>query len=157
VLLDAISQVSGAPSQFRAMKPDGKPGDPVAAKRALQLPDSFVDSYFLKTFGRPDRLITCDCERSDEPSMTQVFHLLNGETVNNKLKQKDNAVDVAIKQDPSAMLEDLFLAALSRPPTDKEKQQGLQELQAAPEADRRAALEDIFWSVMSSKEFVFNH
>ena len=157
VLLDAISQVSGAPSQFRAMKPDGKPGDPVAAKRALQLPDSFVDSYFLKTFGRPDRLITCDCERSDEPSMTQVFHLLNGETVNNKLKQKDNAVDAALKQEPAAMLDDLFLAALSRPPTEKEKSQALQELQAAPEADRRAALEDIFWSVMSGKEFVFNH
>ncbi|WP_254510889.1 DUF1549 and DUF1553 domain-containing protein [Anatilimnocola floriformis] len=157
VLLDAISQVSGAPSQFRAMKPDGKPGDAVAAKRALQLPDSFVDSYFLKTFGRPDRLITCECERSDEPSMTQVFHLLNGETVNNKLKQKDNAVDIALKQDPATMLDDLFLAALSRPPTEKEKSQALQELSNAPEGEKRATLEDIFWSVMSGKEFVFNH
>jgi hypothetical protein len=157
VLLDALSQVSGAPSHFRAMKPDGKPGDPIPAKRALQLPDSFVDSYFLKTFGRPDRLITCECERSDEPSMTQVFHLLNGETVNDKLKQKDNAVERALKQDPAAMLDELFLSALSRLPTPKEKEQALQEFLAVPEAERRAALEDVFWCVLSSKEFVFNH
>lgn len=156
VLLDGISQVSGAPSQFRAMKPDGKPGDPVSAKRALQLPDSFVDSYFLKTFGRPDRLITCDCERSDEPSMTQVFHLLNGETINNKLKQKDNAVEAALKQDPAGMLDELFLSGLSRLPTAKEKEQTLAELLIVPEAERRAALEDVFWSVLTCKEFVFN-
>lgn len=157
VMLDAISQVTGAPSQFRAMKPDGKPGDPVAPKRALQLPDSFVDSYFLKTFGRPDRLITCECERSDEPSMTQVFHLLNGETVSNKLKQKDNAIETAMKQDVAAMLDDLFLAAVSRLPTAKEKEQALKELAEAPEAEKRAALEDVFWSVLTCKEFVFNH
>lgn len=156
VLLDAISQVSGAPSQFKTMKPDGKPGDPVSAKRALQLPDSFVDSYFLKTFGRPDRLITCDCERSDEPSMTQVFHMLNGETINNKLKQKDNAVETGLKHDPAAMLDDLFLAALSRLPSATEKEKALVELLNVPEAERRAALEDVFWCVMTCKEFVFN-
>jgi hypothetical protein len=156
VLLDAIAQVSGAPTNFRAMKPDGKPGDPVPAKRALQLPDSFIDSYFLKTFGRPDRLITCECERSDEPSMTQVFHMLNGDTINSKLKQKGNAVEAAMKQNPAAMLDELFLSALSRLPTATEKERILNELQQTPEADRRAALEDIFWSVLTCKEFVFN-
>jgi hypothetical protein len=157
VLLDALSQVSGAPTQFRAMKPDGKPGDPVAAKRALQLPDSFVDSYFLKTFGRPDRLITCECERSDEPSMTQVFHLLNGETLNDKLKQKENAVERAMKLDPAQMIDELFLAALCRLPTAMEKENALQEFLAVPESERRVAMEDVFWCVLSSKEFVFNH
>ncbi len=158
VLLDAISQVTGAPSQFRtAKKPDGKLGDPIPVKRALQLPDSFVDNYFLKTFGRPDRLITCDCERSDEPSMTQVFHLLNGETVNDKLKQKDNAVELALKQDPAVMLDELFLAAISRLPTPTEKEKALEEFLAVPEAERRAGLEDVFWCVLSCKEFVFNH
>jgi hypothetical protein len=157
VLLDALAQVSGTQSQFRAMKPDGKPGDPVSAKRALQLPDSFVDSYFLKTFGRPDRLITCDCERSDEPSMTQVFHLLNGETLNNKLKAKDNAVEAALKQDRGQMLDDLFLAALCRKPTDAERQRALQELNDAPPEEARAALEDLYWSVLTCREFVFNH
>jgi hypothetical protein len=157
VLLDALAQVSGTQSQFRAMKPDGKPGDPVSAKRALQLPDSFVDSYFLKTFGRPDRLITCDCERSDEPSMTQVFHLLNGETLNNKLKAKDNAVEAALKQDRGQMLNDLFLAALCRKPTEAERQRALQELNDAPAEEARAALEDLYWSVLTCREFVFNH
>jgi hypothetical protein len=157
VLLDALAQVSGTQSEFRAMKPDGKPGDPVSAKRALQLPDSFVDSYFLKTFGRPDRLITCDCERSDEPSMTQVFHLLNGETLNNKLKAKDNAVEAALKQDRGRMLDDLFLAALCRQPTEAERQRALKELNDAPAEEARAALEDLYWSVLTCREFVFNH
>ncbi|WP_425615310.1 DUF1549 domain-containing protein [Anatilimnocola sp. NA78] len=157
VLLDAFSQVSATPSQFRAMKPDGKPGDAVSAKRALQLPDAFVDSYFLKTFGRPDRLITCDCERSDEPSMTQVFHLLNGETLNNKLKAKDNAIEQAVAQDNSQMLDQLFLSALCRLPTPQEKERALKELADVPAEERRAILEDVFWSVLTSREFVFNH
>lgn len=157
VLLDGFAQVSATPSQFRAMKPDGKPGDPVSAKRALQLPDSFVDSYFLKTFGRPDRLITCDCERSDEPSMTQVFHLLNGETLNNKLKAKDNAIELATKLDRGQMLDELFLAALCRKPTDSERERALKELSTAPAEELRLTLEDLYWSVLTSREFVFNH
>ncbi|QDU30230.1 hypothetical protein ETAA8_53490 [Anatilimnocola aggregata] len=157
VLLDALSQVSGTPSQFRTMKPDGKPGDAVSAKRALQLPDSFIDSYFLKTFGRPDRLITCDCERSDEPSMTQVFHMLNGETINNKLKAKENAVAQAVEQDNAQVLDQLFLTALCRLPTPAEKERTLKELAETPADERRAVLEDVYWSVLTCREFVFNH
>ena len=66
--------------------------DPANGTRALQLADSSVDSYFLETFGRPDRLITCECERTDEPSMTQVLHLYNGETLNKKLESPDSRV-----------------------------------------------------------------
>jgi len=59
--------------------------------RALQLPDSNIASYFLKSFGRADRVATCECERTNEPSMAQALHLANGETLNQKLAQKDNA------------------------------------------------------------------
>ena len=58
--------------------------------RALQLPDSNTVSYFLASFGRPDRVRTCDCERTSEPSMAQALHIANGDTINEKLAAKDN-------------------------------------------------------------------
>ncbi len=81
VLLDAMSQVTGAPTQF-ANYPAGW--------RAMQLPDANVNSYFLKTFGRPERLVTCDCERTAEPTMVQVLHISNGDSLNDKLQAKGN-------------------------------------------------------------------
>ena len=95
MLLDAIAQVTAVPTDFKAATPDSrKPGAAIPAiKRAIKLPDSYVDSYFLETFGKPDRLITCECERSSEPSMTQVLHLYNGETVNKKLAASGSAAE----------------------------------------------------------------
>ena len=69
VLLDAIARVTDVPTSF--------PGYP-AGWRSLQLPDSKVESTFLASFGRPERLATCSCERSQEPSMAQALHLANG-------------------------------------------------------------------------------
>jgi hypothetical protein len=150
VLLDAVSQVAAAPTAFK---------DQPAGTRALQLADSSVESYFLQAFGRPDRLITCDCERSDEPSMTQVLHLYNGDTLNQKLAAKDNAIDklLAAKAMPEQMVEELYLSALSRPPTDKEKTELAAVIASTPDAEKRAAIEDLYWSVLSSREFLFNH
>ena len=61
--------------------------------RAIQLYDAAVNSYFLRTFGRNQRLITCECERSDEPSMVQVLHIANGDTINEKLRTKGSRVE----------------------------------------------------------------
>ena len=58
--------------------------------RALQLPDSNTVSYFLASFGRPDRVATCECERTNEPSMAQALHIANGDTLNEKLAAKGN-------------------------------------------------------------------
>ena len=124
----------------------------------MQLPDANIASEFLKTFGRPERILTCECERSDEPSMTQVLHILNGETLILKLEAKDNRVSKQLEANLPAeqLAEELFLTALSRFPTDAEKQKLLAVLSAAPENERRQTLEDLYWSVLSSKEFLFN-
>lgn len=150
VLLDALSQVTQSPTPFK---------DRPAGTRALQLADSFVDSYFLQTFGRPDRLITCECERSDEPSMTQVLHLYNGDTLNSKLASKESLLErqFTAATPPAAIIEELYLAALSRYPTSEEQEQLLAVLAATPDSEKRAALEDLYWSVLSSREFLFNH
>lgn len=155
VLLDAVSVATAMPSEFKG--PDNKPYR--KGTRALQLPDANVDSYFLKTFGRPERLITCECERSDEPSMTQVLHLANGGTLNGKLQAQGNRIDQLVMAGAAdtAIVDELYLAALSRQPTESERKRIVELLATTPAAERRVALEDLFWSVLSSREFLFNH
>ncbi len=158
VLLDAISKATQAPTKF--------PGYPEGT-RALQLRDSNVDSYFLQTFGRPDRLITCECERTSDPSMTQVLHILNGETLNEKLarkadskaKTKDNRIGRLLSSQTkrAAMFEEFFLAAYSRFPTPTEKKSLRKAFKSVPNNETREVMEDLLWSLLSSKEFLFNH
>ncbi|HEV3007149.1 MAG TPA: DUF1553 domain-containing protein, partial [Pirellulales bacterium] len=149
VLLDAISQVTGAPTAF---------ADYPAGWRAMQLPDSNVNSYFLKTFGRPDRVVTCECERAAEPTMVQVLHISNGNSLNDKLQLPGNRLEqlLAAGASDAAIVDEAYLNALSRFPTGAEKARLLGALADAG-AEKRQAIEDLFWSVLSSKEFLFNH
>lgn len=158
IMLDALSKVTGAPTQF-AGYPEGT--------RALQLKDTAVASYFLATFGRPDRLITCDCERSDEPSMTQVLHIMNGDTLNEKLsrkvdekkKLKENRIGelLAAGTPDEKIIMEAYLAALCRLPTDGERSNLLKVLSESDAKEKRLVIEDLYWSILSSKEFLFNH
>ncbi len=163
VLLDAISQVTSVPTKFTQIEFPGadvrdtdlyKPGT-----RAIGLYDSAVRSYFLKTFGRNPRDITCECERSEEPSMVQVLHLSNGDTVNEKLKADDSRVAQLLesKKSPREIVEEVYLSALSRLPTDREREQLVSLIEAAPDQEKRVAVEDLFWAVLTSKEFLFSH
>lgn len=163
VLLDAISQVTAAPTEFTEIwfpgadkaKTDFYP----KGTRAIQLYDAAVGSYFLETFGRNSREITCECERSSETSMVQVLHLANGDTINEKLRAKEGAVERLLTSGKSdtEIVDELYLAALSRPPHDDERAALLQVLRETPADERRDAVEDLFWSVLSSREFLFNH
>src|SRR5262249_31407618 len=123
------------------------------------LPDSNTVSYFLTSFGRPDRVKTCDCERTNEPSMAQALHLANGDTLNQKLEAKDNRLEklLASGLTDTQLLEEAYLAALSRQPSEKERDGILPLLTAKSPAEKRTALEDVFWSLLSSREFLFNH
>src|SRR2546423_13453170 len=122
VLLDACSQVTGVPTEFRTdLRNENRGlGDKYPLGfRALQLPDTKIASYFLKTFGRPDREKTCECERTAEPSITQVLHIANGDTINQKLSAKDNRIEklLADKPAPEKIIEEAYLSSLSRYPT----------------------------------------
>jgi hypothetical protein len=163
VLLDAISEVTAVPSEFTEVvfpgadraKTDWYP----KGTRALQLYDSAVASYFLQAFGRNPREITCECERSDEPSAVQVLHITNGDTINEKLAAAGNRIDrlLAAGLEAGALIDEVYLAALARLPTVREKEQlrGLVDVETG--GARRAAVEDLFWAVLSSREFLFNH
>jgi hypothetical protein len=162
VLHDAVVQITGVPTQFRPDRRNAKAGfgEPYPmGLRALQLPETQTDSYFLKVFGRPDREKTCECERSANPSVTQVLNIANGETINKKLSAKDSNVAKLLATDTSneKIIEDAYLSALSRFPTSAEKEKILKVLNGTTESDRRAVVEDLYWAVLSSKEFLFNH
>jgi hypothetical protein len=149
VLLDSLSQVTGAPTKFTGY---------AAGTRSIQLPDVNVNSYFLQSFGRPERDLTCECERTAEPSMVQVLHISNGDTINQKLEEKGNRLEAMIvggKTD-AEIIDEVYLSALSRQPTEAEKTQLLATLSEGG-ADRRLLIEDLYWSVLSSTEFLFNH
>jgi len=162
VMLDAVSQVTAAPTAFETNRRNAnkKNGEVYPmGYRAVQLPDTNTTNYFLNAFGRPDRVQTCECERTNEPSMAQALHIANGDTLNLKLAQKGNRVDQLLTSGKSnaAIIDEVYLTALSRLPTAKEKTEMTALLASAKPDERRATLEDIFWGVMSARDFVFNH
>ena len=159
VLLDAMSQVTGVPTQF---------SDYPVGIRALQLPDTRVKSVFLSSFGRPARILCDAAERSSAPSVAQALHVINGDTLNLKLSAADAYPALAIRLglSDSRILDHLFLSAYSRYPSEAEKQPMLEALRKARVATgsvevqrevRRQALEDMMWAMLTSKEFLFNY
>ncbi len=162
VLLDAIAQVSDVPTEFTQIGFKGadfqNTTDYPIGTRAIQLADSAVVSNFLKTFGRNERDITCECERSNTPSIVQVLHINNGVTINDRLAAEKSCVSTAIadRRGAKEVVNEAYLKALSRPPTDEESER-LVALIANGGDDRRELLEDLYWSILSSREFLFNH
>jgi hypothetical protein len=163
VLLDAVSEVTDTYDSltFAGFTAD-KGGEKVTYPkgwRVMQLPDTRVDNYFLKAFGRPDRNITCECERTADPSVTQVLHVCNGDTINKKLQAKDNDISKVLgkKTPPEKILDHAYLTALSRFPTEPEKKKLISVLNEAKPEDKRATVEDVYWALLSSREFLFNH
>jgi hypothetical protein len=159
VILDAMSQVTGAPTAFA-----GYP----AGTRALQLPDTQVRSEFLASFGRPARNICDAAERSSDPTIAQALHVINGDTLNKKLSAPEGTVALFLKLGLSdrRTVEHMFLSAFSRYPSDAEREKLLTALSEAravkgtEEARRdahRQALEDMTWALLTSKEFLFQH
>ena len=156
VLLDAYSQITQVPEKF-----DGYP----AGMRALQLPDTSVKSYFLDAFGRPARMQTRESERTSVPTITQALHIINGDTLNNKLRAQGSSIEMLMKLGFSdeQIVDYLYLASFSRHPTEAERSALVNALVSAEHektqsADaRHAALVDMGWAMLTSEEFMFNH
>lgn len=163
VLHDAVVQVTSIPTDFTKIEFPGADFRETKfyqkGTRAIQLYDSAVANQFLKTFGRNQRRIVCECERSDEPSVIQVLHIANGETINPKLAKEGSAVDLLIKDNPNLrdLIEKAYFSALSRSPTQEELSGLEKELLSVPKEEFRIAVEDLLWSLISSREFMFNH
>ena len=145
--LDCITQVTTTRNKF--------PGLPLGA-RAVQIADGTVSNYFLTTFGRATRETVCACEVRLEPTLSQSLHLLNGETTGNRIKQGDLVGKrLTEKKTPPEILEEIYIRCLARKPTDLERQKIMALVDV--ETDKKKALEDAFWAVLNSREYMFNH
>jgi hypothetical protein len=153
VILDAFSQVTSVPQDF---------GGYPRGTRAMQLPDTRVNSYFLSVFGRPERVTTSAAERMQDPTLPQALHTINGETLNEKLLDDRGRLARMVEagQSNAEVLEELYWSALSRPPSPRERTAILAVLDRTPGGDpgaRRRGLEDLAWAVLTSTEFLFTH
>jgi hypothetical protein len=146
-MLDVISQVTNTKDKFRGL--------PLGA-RATQIADGATTDYFLTTFGRATRETACSCEVKMEPTLSQALHLLNGETTNSKIQQ-GGLIAQWLQQGltPPQIVEKLYVRCFSRKPT-AEEQAALAPLFAEGQ-NVKQSLEDVFWSLLNSREFIFNH
>ncbi|WP_298860369.1 DUF1549 domain-containing protein [uncultured Gimesia sp.] len=148
VLLDAICQSTGVVEKYNGW-PKGY--------RAIQIWDNRMPSYFFRIFGRPVRASVCECERSNQPSISQAMHLMNSPEIAAKISHRHGTVQrLALSLSPSEIIDELYLGTLSRFPIEKEKILMLQAFEELKD-NRRSASEDVLWALMNSKEFVFNH
>jgi hypothetical protein len=162
VLSDAITDVTGVRDSFSEILLNDGSTEKVSyapETRALQLKDSAVKNYFLKTFGRNARDITCECERSNQPSLVQALHLSNGATVNEKLSAKSGRITQVLAADPkpAEIIDEAYQLCLSRPPTAEQRKKFEELLTAAKPEEKRQAVEDLYWSLLTSREFLFQH
>lgn len=148
VLLDMFSQTLGVPEKFN--------GWPLGY-RSVQLWDSRVPNYFFRVFGRPVRASVCECERSNEPSIAQALHLLNSPEITEKLHHRHGAArQLAESSRTNAeLVDELYLGTLSRLPRDGERQLVMETI--ADSKNRQEAIEDVLWSLLNQKEFLYNH
>jgi hypothetical protein len=148
VLLDAINEVTDSADKFQGL-PRGA--------RAVEIADGNVANYFLTTFGRATRTTPCSCEVRVEPNLSQALHLLNGDTTQAKVSNGGVVKKLLAKnnKDVTKTIEDLYMRCLARVPTQKEIAK-LKPHFGNGKSDEQV-LTDIFWALLNSKEFIFNH
>jgi hypothetical protein len=156
VLLDAVCQALDAPVRFNGY-PLGTRAVQIPGVQAVRPRDQSPapGDQFLLQFGKPPRLLACECERRDDATLKQAFSLVSGPVVHALLTRADNRLGRLLAADlsPEGMIEELYWWSLSRPPTAAEHAALGDYVRRA--ADRRAALEDVAWGILSSAEFLF--
>ena len=145
-LMDAVSSAAGARPRFPEVPEDTK---------ASQLVDPHIGKEgFLDVFGRPLRESSCECERRSDFSLPQALNLVNGRTISDAVADSKGRVAKLILSGRSdaAIVEDLYLAALSRLPAPEESDRGVKYLSGGAKASRA---QDLLWALLNSKGFLY--
>lgn len=148
VFHDAVDQACGTKTKFGGISDNA---------RAVDLPNEGFGSYFLDTFDRPQRVTGCECERSSGATLAQVLLLANSDEIENKIAEGNGRIAALMKTELPLpeKVEDIYLASLSRLPNPSERTAALSFLEQVE--DKQRGLEDLLWSLLNSKEFMFNH
>jgi hypothetical protein len=147
-LLDAVDEATGTRTKFTSLP---------LGTRAVELPDAEYQNYFLKTFGKPVRASVCECERSPDESLAQALHTLNGDIVTDKIADPKARVArlVSAKASVERIVDELYLATLSRYPTNAERANAADFLKQSQ--SRTECYQDLQWALINSKDFLFVH
>jgi hypothetical protein len=147
-ILDAVSSATGVPERFK--------GYPIGT-RAIGLPEGGISHPFLQAFAKPVRDVICECAREDDPALPQVLHLLNNAGLLTKVKSPDSRIANWLKQgkDDAWVIEQIYLATLSRRPTNHENELVLKYL--ATVKDRTAGFQDVQHALLNLNEFLLRH
>jgi|694.fasta_scaffold47050_2 hypothetical protein len=148
VFLDSVDQATGAKTKFNGV---------ASSDRAVDLPHENFGSHFLDTFDRPRRVTGCECERSSGATLAQVLTLANSDDIEGKIADGQGVVARLMKaQVPhDQIVDELYLGSLSRFPTAEEKTKTKYFVDAIE--NKTEAYQDLLWTLMNSREFMFNH
>jgi hypothetical protein len=149
-VLDVPTRFSGYPAGLRAAQLPG--GSPVR-RNELKMGGA---EKFLAMFGKPARLLACECERSSETTLAQTFQLISSPDIQRLLSAPENRLSALLTAGKSneAIVDELYWSALSRPPSEAELASATRYLSQSSTAERRSALEDVTWALLNAKEFV---
>jgi hypothetical protein len=149
VALDVINQVTETKQKYRGLP---------LGSRAVQIADGRTSNYFLTTFGRATRDTVCSCEVKMEPNLSQALHLINGQTVHGNVANSPViATLLKERKPPQEVVTELYLRTLTRRPTAKEVERIEKLLDGAKPEEQKNVLQDLFWALLNSEEFIFNH
>ena len=151
VLLDAVSDLTEVPEVFAGLP---------LGSRAIETWSNNIGSEFLDAFGRPDSSEDCTCDRDPSSSLVQALHLMNSDRIQSKIAHEKGRVARLVGDEDMSMkdiINEVYLAAYSRPPAPEELEIAAEILFDAPGLTRKTAAEDIMWALINSAEFVFNH
>ncbi|MCA9082158.1 MAG: DUF1553 domain-containing protein, partial [Planctomycetaceae bacterium] len=157
-LLDTMTQVLDASIRFGGHEPGTRAVQLVGVRNGeFRYARPEMGDDFLKLFGKPNRLQSCECERSNETTLAQTFEMVGGEVVTRLVSGDDNIVATALNSDQSAtdFVTSLYWSALCRAPREGELQSLCAHIDQSQE--RRGGLEDVVWAVLNSNEFLLRY
>jgi hypothetical protein len=155
ILYDSLKQSVASDEQLNEVRTD-------LSRRAIgHLSMRLAGTYAMQVFGKPDRVVNCDCERNNNPSLLQSIFLQNDPLVEQRLEESGWLQDVAAlegtQQTPAAeqLIEEAWLRTVSRMPTPAETDRAKQHLNSA--GSLTEGLRDVMWALINTKEYILIH
>jgi hypothetical protein len=151
-VVDALNSALGTSETYG---PEIRPGSKAIEIGASQLRNKDL-AYMFHIFGRPLRFSACDCERAMEPAVPQRLFLMTDATLMAKFNHPRGRLQVLLdtKSSDNDILTELFLATLSRFPTERERETFASHRQKA--ANPKDAFVDTLWALINTREFILN-
>ncbi len=191
VTVDVLNSALGVTEDFGTDAPAGCRAIEVGSSRVVSKNAAFA----FRLFGRPLRTSNCDCDRATEPALPQTLYLMADQAVLDKLRTTAKApirtkgeVAPAVAEEPrlakllksnktdNEILDELFLATLSRFPSELERKHFADHIatrknpapapveppvkgkpQRVVLTPRESSFVAALWALVNTREFILNH